>query len=267
MGVRKLVRGSVNWDRLEAVAREFAIRYDEPVVRVTFLEANNWLSTPFVVNDEWFVKVISRRNSLVHGLFTGARNLGAFSSGREGFFEHFSTPIEMAEHDLEAAQQMRELGVNVPEPIEAFDVEGLGVLVMEYLEGFLSLNEIAEDRVGGLADELFSSLDVMHAHGVVHGDLRAENVIVFDDHVYFIDATSVREDGIARARAYDLACALAVLGPIIGARSAVAIGFDYYDADEMLAARDFLDFVNIRPDHDFDAASMKGEIEKHAAGR
>lgn len=264
MGVRKLVRGSVNWDRLEAVAREFAARYDEPVVRAEFIDSNNWLSTPVVVNGQWFVKVISRQNSLVHGLITGARNLGAFSSGQEGFFEHFSTPFEMAQHDLLAARRMREIEVNVPEPIEAFEVDGLGVLVMEYLPNFQTLADIDQDHAPRFAEELIASLERMHENEIVHGDLRAENVIIFDDSVYFIDATNVRDDGIGRASAYDVACALAVLAPIVGPRFAVATAFDHYSVEEMLVARDFLDFVNIRPDHDFDAASLKGEIEKRA---
>ena len=87
MAVRRFFRGTVEWDRLEAVAREIARRYDQPAVRVEFLEADNWLSVPFVANGEWFVKVISAQNSAVHALLTGARNLGAFSSGTEGFFE------------------------------------------------------------------------------------------------------------------------------------------------------------------------------------
>ena len=133
MAVRKFFRGTIEWDRLEAVARELARRYDREAVHVEFLEADNWLSTPMVVDEEWFVKVISRQNSIVHALFTGARNLGAFSSGTEGFFEHFGTPRDMATHELEATERMRSIGVNAPAPIEAFGVEGLGVVVMAYL--------------------------------------------------------------------------------------------------------------------------------------
>jgi hypothetical protein len=38
-----------------------------------------------------------------------------------------------------------------------------------------------------------------------------------------------------------------------------------YSMEELLAALDFLDFVNIRPDHACDAAALKGEVEKRAA--
>src|SRR6056297_2417772 len=119
MGIRRLVRGTIEWPRIEAVIREIAERYDREEVRVEFIDADNWLSTPCVVDDEWFVKITTDQNSLVHALFTSVRNLGAFSSGTEGFFEHFADPVEMAEHELEATRKMREIGLNVPAPIES----------------------------------------------------------------------------------------------------------------------------------------------------
>ncbi|USZ68240.1 protein kinase family protein [Halorussus salilacus] len=264
MSIRRLVRGTIEWDRLETVFRELAARYDESELRVEFLDADNWLSTPAVVNDRWFVKIVTGQNSLVHALFTGARNLGVFSSGTEGFFEHFADPMEMAEHELEATRRMRDIGVNVPAPIEAFEVDGMGVLVMEYLPEFRSLDDCPPDEVERFAPEVFEALSVMHAHGLAHGDLRGENVLVHDGAVYFIDATSVREDGLAEARSYDLACALGALEPLIGARRAVTAAVEHYSPEELLAGREFLDFVNIRPDHDFDAVEVKAEIEKLA---
>lgn len=264
MAFRRFVRGHVPWEDLEGVAREVARRYGEDAVHVTFLEADNWLSTPCVVNDRWFVKVITSQNSLVHALFTGARNLGAFTSGREGFFEHFGTPVEMAEHELTATERIRELGLNAPRPVEAFEYEGYGVLVLEYLEEFRTLDELDPETATTHAPDLFGALATMHDAGLAHGDFREENVLVTDGELYFIDATSVREDAIGDARAYDLASALAALTPHIGAQAAVEAAHTAYDASDLLAAEEFLDFVNLRPDHDFDAATVKGEIEKVA---
>ncbi|UPW00194.1 protein kinase family protein [Halorussus gelatinilyticus] len=264
MSIRRLVRGTIEWERLEAVFVEMARRYDRPELRVEFLDADNWLSTPCVVDERWFVKIITRQNSIVHALFTGARNLGAFSSGTEGFFEHSAGPVEMAEQELEATERMREIGLNAPAPIEVFEVEDMAVLVMEYLPDFRTFEEMDAEEVEHLAPEVFESLAAMHDNRLAHGDLRGENVLVQHGEVYFIDATTVREDAIEEARSYDLACALAALEPRIGARAAVAAAAKHYSPDELLAARDFLDFVNIRPDHDFDAVSVKGEIEKLA---
>ena len=262
---RRFVRGRVEWPRLEAVCREVAVRYDEPVARVSFLEADNWLSTPCVLNDRWFVKVISPQNALVHALLTTGRNLGMFSSGTEGFFERFADPVEMAEHELAATRKLRDLGVNAPEPVEAFEFEELGVLVLEYLPDFRTLDDLSVDESREFAPEIFSALSRMHDAGLGHGDLRAENVLVAGGELYFIDATSVRKDAAADARSYDLACALAALEPQVGAPEAVDAALERYDIADLLAAREFVDFINMRPDHDFDAALLRGEIEKRAA--
>jgi serine/threonine protein kinase len=260
MELRQLVRGRVAWPRLEAVVRELAERYDREEVHVRFLDADNWLSTPMVLDDRWFVKVISRQNSLVHALFTTGRNLGAFTAGTEGFFEHFGTPYQMAEHELEATERMREIGINAPEPVEALEIDGLGVVVLEYLPSFQALDELDREAERRLAPDVFAALRRLHDNGLAHGDLRAENVLIADGEVYFIDATSVNEDNRESARAYDLACALAALEPLVGPKETVGAARSAYPVDDLLSAVEFLDFVNIRPDHDFDAAGLKGAI-------
>jgi tRNA A-37 threonylcarbamoyl transferase component Bud32 len=265
MAFRRFLRGEISADHIDAVAHQVAERYGDDEATVEYLEADNWLSTPIVVNEKWFVKVMSEQHSFVHALLTTGRNLGALTSGVEGFFEHFGTPTQMAEHELEATRRMRELGVNAPEPLEAFEHDGLGVLVLEYLPDFRTLDAISAEEAAGFAPDLFASLATMHDAGLAHGDLRAENVLVADGQLYFIDATSVREDAVDDARAYDLACALASLEPLIGVRETVRAAHSAYDTNSLLAAREFLDFVNLRPDHDFDAAGLKGELEKEAA--
>ncbi|WP_246310239.1 RIO1 family regulatory kinase/ATPase domain-containing protein [Halorarum halophilum] len=305
MELRRFVRGNVGWPRLETIARELAERYDCEGAHVRFLDADNWLSTPFVLDDRYFVKVISKQNSLVHALFTTGRNLGAFTSGTEGFFEHFGTPYQMAEHELEATRRMREIGLNAPEPVEALEIDGLGVLVLEYLPEFRPLDELDVERERELAPELFRTLHTMHDHGLAHGDLRAENVLILDGDLYLIDATNIRGtvgddedageeedrgvtgllgggdepdrgeptdepttmgDAGEDARRYDLACGLAALEPLIGAPDAVDAALSAYSLEDLLGAREYLDFVRVRPDHDFDGPALKGEIEKRADG-
>jgi len=266
MALRRLLRGQIDWDRLEALTREIGERYDLPAGRVEFLDADNWLSTPFVVDDRYFVKAISRQHSLVHTLLTTGRNLGAYASGSEGFFEHVATPIEMAERELTATRRMRELGINVPRPVTAFEFDGLGVLVMEYLPEFETLDDADPGTVDNHAESLFEWLTEMHEAGFAHGDLRAENVLLSRGDLYFIDATCVDEGNIHDARAYDVACALAVLEPIVGANRAVEAAATVCDRETLITASDFLDFVNIRPDHSFDVLAVKGELAKAATG-
>lgn len=262
MSIRRLLRGEIPQDDLQSVASEAVSRHGETLESVRLLEADNWLSTPVVVNDQFFLKIISAQNTIVHGLLTTGRNLGVFSSGSEGFFERFGTPIGMANHELESTKQMRELGVNVPDPIEAFEHEGYGIVMLEYLPEFRTLDELEAETVAELAPELFSFLATMHDAEIVHGDLRGENVLVTDEELYFIDATKVKREAIEDARAYDIACALAALEPLIGAGEAVAAASDHYSGEVLVTAQSFLDFVNMRPDHHFDAVGLKGELAK-----
>jgi|APHM01.1.fsa_nt_gi Mn2+-dependent serine/threonine protein kinase len=279
MAVRRLIRGELSDQQVEAVLSELEGRYDLAAPDVTYLNADNWLSTPLVLDDQLFVKIISDQNTLVHALLTAGRNLGAFSSGTEGFFERFDAPVDMADHELAATERMRDLGVDAPEPREAFEVDGLGVLVLEYLPAFQTLDELDAETVGSFAPDLFANLATMHDNGLAHGDLREENVLVAppvgtdrttedcdpaDCTLYFIDATNVDDGAVADARAYDVACALGALAPHIGAREAVRAALSAYPPAELLDAQEFLDFVNLRPDHSFDAAAVKGEIEKAA---
>ncbi|WP_436347880.1 RIO1 family regulatory kinase/ATPase domain-containing protein [Natronorubrum sp. FCH18a] len=264
MDIRRLARGSVEWDRLERVIRTLADRYDREEVRVEFLEADNWLSTPCVIDERWFVKIVSRQNALVHAVLTTGRNVGAVSAGTGGFFGRFDTPRQMVEHEYEATERMREIGINAPQPIEAFEVNGLGVLVLEYLPEFRSLDDAPNWLVAERAPELFTMLATLRDHGMAHGDLRAENILLCEDEFYFIDATNVHDDRVAETTAYDLACALAVLEPRIGARDAVTAAAAVYESEELLSARRFLDFVRLRPDHEFDSTTLRTELEKAA---
>ena len=264
MSVRRLLRRTVPEEDLESVFGEFARRYDLGTVRVEFLEADNWLSVPCVLDGRWFLKVISERHSLLHAVLTTGRNLGAFSSGVPGFFERFETPYGMARHELEATRRIRELGVAAPEPVEAFEHAGLGVVVLEYLEGFRTLSALDRETGAVVAPRVFGSLARMHAAGLAHGDLRGENVLVLEGVPYFIDATRVDPRAIEDARGYDLACALGSLPPVVGARTAVRAALAHYEPADLLRAEPFVGFANLRPDLAFDGSAVRGEIEKVA---
>jgi serine/threonine protein kinase len=265
MAIRRLLRGQIPEEDIEAVAREAVNRQGEEFESVRQLDSDNWLSIPCVVNEQLFVKIVTDQNAFVHGLLTAGRNLGAFTSRSEGFFERFQTPVSMAEHDLEATRRIRELGINAPEPIETFEYEDYGVLVLEYLPAFETLEQLDGRAIERVSPDIFESLSTMHEAGIAHGDLRGENVLVVDGQIYFIDATKVKEGSIDDARAYDIACALAALQPHIGARSAVKAASEFYPDEVLLDSEAYLDFVNLRPDHDFDTLQMKGEIEKQVS--
>ena len=262
MDLRATARGTVSWSRIEGLGTELIDRLAVDTVRIEFLEHNNWLSTPLVVNDRWFVKVITQHNARVHALLAGARNIGAAMSGAPGFFERYAGPIEMAEHERTAIDRLRSIGIKAPQPVTAFGYDGLGVVVLEYLPEFETPSALSRAHQTQIAEVVFESLAVMHDHDIVHGDLREENLLVVDGELYFVDSTIVEADQQLRAEAYDLASALAVFSPLLGPEPTTEIAARSYPPDHLAHARRFLEFVNLRPDHDFDPVALSRAIDQ-----
>lgn len=78
------------------------------------------------------------------------------------------------------------------------DSEGVPIIAMEYAQGeplsrMLAAGPIAVDRVRRIARQLASGVAAAHDSGIVHGDLKPENVIVGDG-----DAVKILDFGLAR---------------------------------------------------------------------
>ena len=142
--------------------------------------------------------------------------------------------------------------------------ENYGVVVLEFLHEFAALDALDRATVTQFAPELFESLARMHEAGLVHGDLRGENVLVAEGELYFVDATNVDEAALEDARAYDLACALAALEPLVGASVAIEAAERHHPPEMLVASERYLDFVTLRPDHSCDTRTLRGEIDKIA---
>ena len=78
----------------------------------------------------------------------------------------------MALHELEVPLRMRETGVATPEPVEAFEHRGHGVVVLEYLAGFRTLPALEREAAELVAPRVFGSLARLHAAGLAHGAPR-----------------------------------------------------------------------------------------------
>lgn len=265
MPFKSFLRGDSSVETSE-VEEALAERYDLDDVEVSSVDGDNWLSVPLVVNDEYFVKVVTPQNAYTHSFFTLARNIGARVSGTVPFFESYDSPQEMAEHELRAARRMRKAGVDAPEPLDVVPVDGTALLVFEYLEGFETLSDVEVDIE--LAEQVFDSLRTLHDNGLAHGDLSLENVLLVDDEVYFIDATNLREGSRDDAVSYDLACAIGALSCRLPPSEVVEAAFERYGQEDVVHAADFLVVVRLRPGipEEFDVQEVRDAIE-HSIGR
>ncbi|MDY6780522.1 MAG: RIO1 family regulatory kinase/ATPase, partial [Halobacteria archaeon] len=217
-------------------------------IDVEAIEGENWLSVPLVVDDDFFVKVITPQNTLTHAFFTGMRNLGVRMSGGGPFFETYDSTSEMARHEYETISRMVEAGINASEPIDVIESDGFALLVLRYLDGFSPLSSLDDTEVDSeLISNVFETLRRLHDNGLAHGDFSLENVLVVDDEIYFIDSTKVKEERYYDAVAYDLACALGALASRVGEETVIRAASEFYTSDEIEHALDFLIVVRLRP--------------------
>lgn len=263
MSFRSFVRGDSSVD-LDAV--EESLRDDCGIeeVELSTLDGENWLSVPLVANDEFFVKVLTSQNTLTHSLFTTMRNLGARFSGNGPFFETYDSPLDMARHEFEAAKRMREIGVRAPRPVDVVEADERALILFEYLDGFETLSEVEIDD--DTMREVFGLLRRLHDNGLAHGDFSLENVLVVDDEIYFIDSTSISEDGHDDAVAYDLACALGAFSSRVPPEEVVESASEFFDADDLRHATDFLVVVRLRPgiEEGFSIREIRNAVEETA---
>jgi tRNA A-37 threonylcarbamoyl transferase component Bud32 len=264
MSFRSFVRGDSSVD-LEAVEEALRNACCIDDVEISTLDGENWLSVPLVVNDEFFVKVLTSQNTLTHSFFTTMRNLGVRVSGKGPFFETYDSPADMARHEFDAAERMREIGVSTPRPIDVVEADERALILFEYLEGFKTLSEVEIDYE--TMRDVFGLLRRLHDNGLAHGDFSLENVLVVEDEIYFIDSTSISEDGHDDAVAYDLACALGAFSSRAPPEEVVEAASKFFDADDLRHATDFLVVVRLRPgiEDGFSILEIRRAVEQHNA--
>lgn len=71
----------------------------------------------------------------------------------------------------------------VPVTADGVDDEGIAFTVRPWVHGeplpaYARVNPMDEQRVLRVAEQLLDILEIAHAHGIVHGDLRPENVLI-----------------------------------------------------------------------------------------
>jgi Kae1-associated kinase Bud32 len=84
--------------------------------------------------------------------------------------------------------ESRQYGVSVP---LIYDVDlALGVITMEYVAGKRVkdiLNKLNEPERKQLCKQIGEGIARLHNHDIIHGDITTSNMILYNNHVYFID--------------------------------------------------------------------------------
>ena len=84
--------------------------------------------------------------------------------------------------------EARTYGVSVP---IIYDVNlTKGIITMEYVKGKRIkdiLNKLKEPERQQLCEHIGESIARLHNHDIIHGDITTSNMILYNNHVYFID--------------------------------------------------------------------------------
>lgn len=92
--------------------------------------------------------------------------------------------------------KLANLGYSIP-VIDSWECEGeYGVVVMKKLKEDLKsyFGRIPKDQYMDIVSKIYTLIFGIHSHGIVHGDIKLENIMVdVDDKLYLIDFDFARE--------------------------------------------------------------------------
>lgn len=106
--------------------------------------------------------------------------------GRQVFEKRAKEQMRRALLENEACAMARLSGIFSPLLIDLGETDGYLVLRRDYVPGQL-LSNVSRDRWADLLAQLENGLSHVHALGIIHGDLKPENLIVDDDTIIAID--------------------------------------------------------------------------------
>ena len=102
-------------------------------------------------------------------------------------------------------KEARHQGVCVP---LIYDVDlTQGIITMEYVQGQRVkdiFNDLPSEQQIQLCREIGENIAKLHNHDIIHGDLTTSNMILRDDHLYFIDFGLGEQNSEIEAKGVDL---------------------------------------------------------------
>jgi tRNA A-37 threonylcarbamoyl transferase component Bud32 len=213
----------------------------------------------------YFGKILGSSDLTVAASIQFFKNIYLHMNAQDPIFESSRSAEDMARDQYESLKAIHALGIPTAHPFGYHRVDGGLWLVVA---AFLDARPMAE--TGNVTPEqlatVFRYLKKMHDHGVFHGDLKPENIMV-GDQIYLLDVGRFRQ-GVSKAnkRAYDLVCLICSLLECAPAEKVVAIARKYFPRRDMRAGADYLDLVQRRPDINFNDET-KERLRRLLAGR
>ena len=195
-----------------------------------------------------FAKITGSSDHFTAVISQFLKNMYLEKNGAPAMFDVPGSALGMAKHQFERLTEMVESGIATSAPLGYHDLDGIrALLVMEFVVG-KSFSKV--EMTPALAEQAFDVMWRMHEHGLHHGDIKLDNLILGPQGtVYLLDPGSFRKAAPEREqRAYDIASMLCALSERMPVEALLNAGVLKYSAEDQLAAVPFVDLSRNRPD-------------------
>jgi len=223
-------------------------------------EDGNKLSTIYIIEDKYLLKIVTRRHVEYHRLLTFFWNISLSYTDSSNFFKSFNHPYDMVKHEYEVMNKMKNTNINVPEPIEYGKYDDCGVIIIEYISDAIQFGKINDNDIGSkMAHKLYKSVSTLHKEGIPHGDLQPDNILVSNKKLYIIDFNNIDYRYID-SQYYDIASVIATVSSIIEPKESVNIAKQYFSETDIKKCIRFIPVVTMQFGHDANKNKIKNAI-------
>jgi hypothetical protein len=195
-----------------------------------------------------FAKIIGSSDHFTALISQFLKNMYLGMKGLPPIFGLADTALGMARYQYDRLLEMVQKEIPTSRPLGYHDLDGIrALLVLEFISGKpFSKVEITP----ALAEAAFDVMRRMHEHGLYHGDIKLDNVVLGPEgQVYLMDTGSFREGTpeIER-RAYDIASMLCALSERMPVDVLLQTGVLKYSSADQRAAVPYVELSRNRPD-------------------
>jgi serine/threonine protein kinase len=197
--------------------------------------------------EKYFGKIIGSTDMMTARAIQFFKNIYLHAIDEDSMFEVTKSAMDLAKHQYDMGNAIYKLGIPTARPLGYYELSGgLWVVVAEFLQArpVTDFEEVKPE----LLDIVFGYLKKMHEHGIFHGDLKPDNVMI-DEKVYIVDVGHFLGSAPSeRKEAYDLACQIVSFLEFQTPDIIVGQARKHYSRKELKASVRYLDLCQQRMD-------------------
>lgn len=220
----------------------------------------NKLSLSYKVDNKYIVKVVTMRHLELQRIFSHFWNISILPNSTDLIFGTYRTPKDMVQYEYNTINEMIDCDIKVPDPIFYTEHEKTGIIGIEYIDNFVEYEDIDKGNFVDYTSELYKNVKIMHESNIGHGDIQSDNILIYNDQVYFIDPTKIILDNEEYKR-YDLACSIATATTKIDYETSVNLALDYFDRDEVERSLEYIPSIMLQLGYDFNIINLKDVMD------